>query len=81
MASVFIDLTIDELTNLKDILTEINHSLSIASKQIGRENALANMEIATDIINSLKLDNKAISEVRNQLLKEMKLAKEQGKAL
>jgi len=74
-----IDLSIDELTKLKDILSEINHSLSIASKQIGRENALANMEIAKEIINSLKLDNKAISEIRNQLLKEMKLAKEKGK--
>ena len=79
-----IDLTIDELSNLKDILSEIRHTLSIASRQISREgiiaNNKANMEIATDIINSLKLDNKAISEVRNQLLKEMKLAKEQGKA-
>ena len=79
-----IDLTIDELSNLKDILSEIRHTLSIASRQISREgiiaNNKANMEIATDIISSLKLDNKAISEVRNQLLKEMKLAKEQGKA-
>lgn len=75
-----VDLTITELTELKNILSAINHSLSIASKQIGIENAKENLEIATEIINSLKLDKKAISEIRNQLLKEMKLAKESGKA-
>ena len=75
-----IDLTIGELANLKDILSEISHSLSIASKQIGIDNALENREIATEIINSLKSDKKAISEIRNRLLKWMKLAKERGKA-
>ncbi len=75
-----VDLTKTELAELKDILSEISHGLSIASKQIGRENAKANYDIATEIINSLKLDNKAISEIRNQLLKEMRLAKESGKA-
>ena len=74
-----IDLTKTELEELKNILSAINHSLSIASKQIGIENAKENLEIATEIINSLK-DKKSISEIRNQLLKEMKLAKESGKA-
>ena len=75
-----VDLNKAELTNLKDILSEISTRLSEASKQIGQANAKANIEIATEIINSMKLDNKAISEIRNQLLKEMRLAKESGKA-
>ena len=75
-----VDLTKTELSELKDILSEINHTLSEASKQIGRENAKANYEIATEIIDSLKLDKKSISEIQNQLLKEMRLAKESGKA-
>ena len=75
-----VDLTKTELEELKNILSAINHSLSIASKQIGIENAKENLEIATEIINSLKLDKKSIFEIRSQLLKEMKLAKESGKA-
>ena len=75
-----IDLTFDELSQLKDILGEINHSLATASEQIGKANTKANFEIATDIIDDLKSNNKAISEFKNSLLREMKLAKEKGKA-
>ena len=49
-----IDLTLDELSRLKDILSEIHHSLSIASKQIGIDNAKANYEIFTEIVNDLE---------------------------
>ena len=75
-----VDLTFDELSQLKEILGEINHSLATASKQIGKANTKANFEIATDIIDDLKSNNKAISEFKNSLLREMKLAKEKGKA-
>ena len=75
-----VDLTFDELSQLKEILGEINHSLATASEQIGKANTKANYEIATDIINDLHTNNKAISEFKNSLLREMKLAKEKGKA-
>lgn len=75
-----VDLTKAELESLKDILSEISHKLSTARKQIGQAEAKENFEIATEIINSLKADNKAISDIRNQLLKEIRLAKESGKA-
>ena len=75
-----VDLTKAELENLKDILSEISHKLSTARKQIGQAEARENFEIATEIINSFKSAKKAISDIRNQLLKEMRLAKESGKA-
>ena len=75
-----VDLTFDELSQLKEILGEINHSLATASEQIGKANTKANYEIATDIINDLHTNNKSISEFKNSLLREMKLAKEKGKA-
>ena len=75
-----VDLSKSELENLKDILSEISTRLSEARKQIGQAEARANVEIATEIINSLKSDKKAISEIRNQLLKVTRLTKENGKA-
>ena len=49
-----VDLTLDELSRLKDILSEIHHGLSIASKQIGKDNAKANYDIFTEIVNDLE---------------------------
>lgn len=79
-----IDLTSTELSELKDILSEIKHKLSKASVQISKSDAQAeakkNVDIATEIINRLKSNDEGITDARNQLLKEMRLAKERGKA-
>ncbi len=75
-----IDLTANELSQLKDILSEIDHRLSNAMKQIGIASAKANAEIGSEIIDSLKSRSDAIKSDRTQLLKEMEIAKNRGMA-
>ena len=79
-----VDLNKTELSELKDILSEIKHKLSQASVQISKADAQAdarkNVDIAIEIINELKANNQSISEIKHSLLREMKLAKERGKA-
>ena len=76
-----IDLTKTELTELKNILSAINHSLSIASKQIGIENAKANFEIFTEIVNDLEQIDKGVADSANQLVTGWRLALEMGESL
>lgn len=75
-----IDLKASELSELKDILSEIRHRLSTARKQIGKAKAQENAELALDIINTLESKKDVIDANKMLLLKQMKLATQSGKA-
>ena len=75
-----VDLTKTELEELKNILSAINHSLSIASKQIGKENAKANFEIFTEIVNDLEQIDKGVTDSAKQIVTTWRLAVEKGES-
>lgn len=75
-----IDLGVSELSELKEILSEISHRLSVARKQIGKAKAQENAELALDIINTLESKKDVIDANKMLLLKQMKLAAQSGKA-
>ena len=76
-----VDLTLDELTKLKDILSEIHHSLSIASKQIGIAEARTNMEIHNAIVDGLERIDKGVTDSANSLVTTWRMAVEKGESL
>lgn len=76
-----IDLNVYELSELKDILSEISHRLSVATKQIGEANAKENAEIGFEIIESLNSRSDVIKSEQKQLLSEMKLFGQKGKSM
>ncbi len=69
-----IGLDVYELSELKDILSEISHRLSIARKQIGLEKKKENAEIASEIINDIKRNNVSNNTHKKQWLRELKSA-------
>ena len=75
-----VDLTKTELSELKDILSEISHSLSIASKQIGQADAKANAELALEIIESLEAKNDLNDMNKRLFLREKKIESHSIKA-
>lgn len=76
-----IDLNAFDLAELKDILSEISHRLSIATKQIGKEKAKENAMVGSEIIDSLNSRSDVIKADQKQLLKEAKLVGQQGKSI
>ena len=76
-----VDLTFGELSELKEILSEIHHRLSTATKQIGVENAKENAEVATKIINDLDKNKDLITSDLNHFRSESKLRAQRGKAV
>lgn len=75
-----IGLDVYELSELKDILSEISHRLSIARKQIGLEKKKENAEIASEIINDIKRNNVSNNVHKKQWLRELKSAAKDVKA-
>lgn len=75
-----VDLNLAELSELKDILSEISHSLSTATKQIGNAEAKANADLAWDVIESLEA-NKDLNDMNKRLfLRENKIGMQSLKA-
>ena len=62
-----VDLTKVELEDLKDILSEISHTLSTATEQIGKADGKANAELALEIIESLE-SKKDLNDMNKGLL-------------
>lgn len=75
-----VDLNLAELSELKDILSEISHSLSTATKQIGNAEAKANADLAWDIIESLN-EKSDLNDMNKRLfLRENKIGIQSLKA-
>lgn len=74
------ELNVYELSQLKDILSEISHRLSNARKQIGLEKSRENAIIGAEIINSLNSNDDVIEFNKRQILREMRLWSQKGKA-
>ena len=74
------DLNFAEISELKDILSEISHRLYDARKQIGIENARENAAIGSEIINSINSKSDVISSAKYQWLREMKLFGQKAKS-
>lgn len=70
-----VDLNLNELSELKDILSEISHSLSIATQQIGKANAKANAELAWGIIESVEANSDLNDMNKRLLLREHRIWK------
>ena len=75
-----VDLNLNELSELKDILSEISHSLSIATQQIGKANAKANAELAWGIIESVDEKSDLNDMNKRLLMREGKLEMQSTKA-
>ena len=69
-----VDLTTQELGNLKNILSEISHRLSNASKQIGIDKAVENRAVGAQVINDWNKRTDLISGDKNRLLKYLRSA-------
>lgn len=69
-----IDLSAFELENLYTILKEIRHELYIATKQIGLEKSISNMEIGEEIIKTWKEKSDLIEKDKAQLLQSLRSA-------